>query len=86
MLAIGSKVLDRPKDLEVAIRLGETCYWAYNSTPTGIGPEVFFFSEKDSTYSPTIQKDVVLPDGMTRMYGQYFLRPGMYLGGYKGGK
>ena len=47
MLAIGAKILDRPKDLEVAIKLGETCYWAYNSTSTGIGPEDFVFLRKN---------------------------------------
>ncbi|CAG8485578.1 414_t:CDS:10, partial [Diversispora eburnea] len=41
MLAIGSKVLNRPRDFDVAIGLAETCYWSYKNTRTGIGPEVF---------------------------------------------
>src|SRR5579871_22189 len=80
MLAIGSKILNRPEDMEVAIRLGEACYWAYNVTPTGIGPEEFYFIEKDSTLnfdSPLRQNDMVLPDGITGMLGQYVLRPGI---------
>ncbi|CAG8555181.1 3196_t:CDS:10, partial [Acaulospora morrowiae] len=43
MLAIGSKIFDRPKDLEVAIRLAETCYWSYGITKTGIGAEEVWF-------------------------------------------
>src|SRR5687767_15050118 len=80
MLAIGAKILDRPKDLEVAIKLGEACYWAYNSTLTGLGPESFDFLQKNSTNQkpPTKDPGVLLPDGMTNMNGNYYLRPGMY--------
>ncbi|GBB94547.1 hypothetical protein RclHR1_02380006 [Rhizophagus clarus] len=81
MLAIGAKTLNRPKDLEVAIRLGETCYWAYNSTPTGIGPEDFYFLEKNvtmdekTTWLKQSQEDTVLPDGVYKLNGNYLLRP-----------
>ncbi|RGB32152.1 Glycoside Hydrolase Family 47 protein [Rhizophagus diaphanus] len=81
MLAIGSKTLNRPKDLEVAIKLGETCYWAYNSTPTGIGPEDFYFLQKNVTVDEKTrwmqknQKDTVLPDGVYKLNGNYLLRP-----------
>lgn len=84
MLAIGSKTLNRPKDLEVAIKLGETCYWAYNSTTTGIGPEDFYFLQKNVTVDEKTrwmqknQKDTVLPDGIYKLNGNYLLRPGMY--------
>jgi len=84
MLAIGAKTLDRPKDLEVAIKLGETCYWAYNSTPTGIGPEDFYFLQKNATSDEKSRwklstqqkkKDTFLPDGIYKMNGNYLLRP-----------
>jgi mannosyl-oligosaccharide alpha-1,2-mannosidase len=84
MLAIGAKILDRPKDLEVAIKLGETCYWIYNSTSTGIGPEEFVFIKKGDTLGSNINAlysqwdDNVLPHGIYRMSGNYLLRPGMY--------
>jgi mannosyl-oligosaccharide alpha-1,2-mannosidase len=71
MLAMGSKVLNRPKDLEVAIRIAETCYWSYKITATGIGPEIFMFIPKDKPHSdplnqfPTLKSDT-----------RYLLRPG----------
>ncbi|RHZ47128.1 hypothetical protein Glove_590g23 [Diversispora epigaea] len=43
MLAIGSKVFDRPEDLEIAKKLVETCYWAYGITKTGIAAEELWF-------------------------------------------
>jgi mannosyl-oligosaccharide alpha-1,2-mannosidase len=41
MLAIGSKVFDRPEDLEIARRLLDTCVTMYRTTPTGLSPEVW---------------------------------------------
>ncbi|CAG8679025.1 6183_t:CDS:2, partial [Racocetra fulgida] len=35
---------NRPNDLETAIRLAETCYWTYNMTYTGIGPEKIWYT------------------------------------------
>ncbi|KAK0568462.1 hypothetical protein OC861_001943 [Tilletia horrida] len=44
MLGLGSKLLpERQSDLELAIRYTDTCYWAYNSSLTGIGPEDLSF-------------------------------------------
>src|ERR1043166_3321905 len=83
MLAIGAKILDRPKDLEIAIKLGETCYWIYNSTSTGIGPEEFVFLKKGEKLEPnqlnalySQWNDNTLPRGIRRMSGNYLLRPG----------
>src|SRR5438270_238629 len=85
MLAIGAKILDRPKDLEVAIKLGETCYWAYNSTSTGIGPEDFVFLRKNEVLEPNRRHALnsqwegnAIPYGLHRISGNYLLRPGMY--------
>ena len=41
MIAIASKTFSRPDDFEVARKLVEGCIWAYNSTLTGIMPELF---------------------------------------------
>ncbi|CAI2179364.1 7661_t:CDS:2 [Funneliformis geosporum] len=77
MLAIGSKILHRPKDLEVAIRLAESCYWAYNSTTTGIGPESIYFLIKNVTANSIWSQHAGnLPDGLYRIDGSYLLRPG----------
>ncbi|KAK0538717.1 hypothetical protein OC834_000309 [Tilletia horrida] len=49
MLGLGSKLLpERASDLELAIRYSETCYWAYNSSTTGIGPEDLIFDDPPS--------------------------------------
>ena len=43
MVGIASRIFDRPVDLDVARQLTNGCVWAYNSTISGIGPEVFSF-------------------------------------------
>ncbi|RIB14360.1 Glycoside Hydrolase Family 47 protein [Gigaspora rosea] len=68
MLAMGSKILDRPNDLEAAIRLAETCYWTYNMTYTGIGPEKIWYSTSSSN-------GWNLPTGLVRIDSKYILRP-----------
>lgn len=48
MLALGARLLPkRPHDLNMARRLTETCYWAYNATATGLGPENLDFYRVD---------------------------------------
>lgn len=39
MYGLGSKIFDRPEDLETAKRLTDGCVWAYQTTPTGLMPE-----------------------------------------------
>jgi mannosyl-oligosaccharide alpha-1,2-mannosidase len=41
MFALGARLFGRPQDLNTARQLTEGCIWAYNSTPTGIMPELF---------------------------------------------
>ncbi|KAK1815372.1 hypothetical protein LTR12_010251 [Friedmanniomyces endolithicus] len=41
MFALGGKLFDRPEDVEIGRRLTDGCVWAYESTTTGIMPEVF---------------------------------------------
>ena len=41
MVGIGSKIFDRPQDLETAEELTQGCIWAYDSSPNGITPEIF---------------------------------------------
>jgi mannosyl-oligosaccharide alpha-1,2-mannosidase len=41
MFGMGSKLFDRPDDLEIAKKLTEGCVWSYSMTPTGIMPETF---------------------------------------------
>ncbi|KAF2477458.1 class I alpha-mannosidase-like protein [Lindgomyces ingoldianus] len=55
MVGIGSKIFDRPDELDIARKLVDGCIWAYDSMPTGIMPESFTVvpcSEPDDcTYS-----------------------------------
>jgi mannosyl-oligosaccharide alpha-1,2-mannosidase len=41
MMALGSKIFSRPEDLPIAKKMVDGCVWAYDSTETGIMPEVF---------------------------------------------
>lgn len=59
-LALSGKLLPgRERDFHQARRFTETCYWAYNSTLTGIGPEsCTFYKEKDvDRFSFAYEKD-----------------------------
>lgn len=44
MVGIGSKIFNRPHDLEIAQQLTEGCVWAYHSSASGIMPEIFMFA------------------------------------------
>ncbi len=48
MFAIGAKVFAIPEDLDIAKRLTDGCVWAYESTTTGIMPEIFELVPCDS--------------------------------------
>ncbi|KAK5734332.1 hypothetical protein LTR17_008996 [Elasticomyces elasticus] len=41
MFALAGKIFERPGDVEIGRRLTDGCVWAYESTTTGIMPEVF---------------------------------------------
>ncbi|KAL1915942.1 uncharacterized protein VTP21DRAFT_6330 [Calcarisporiella thermophila] len=53
MLAIGSKIFNRPDDLTLAKKLLDTCIWMYSHTVTGLSPEIVGFlpEQKDSTFT-----------------------------------
>lgn len=42
MLALGSKIFNRPEDLEVARKLVDGCIWASEIFPSGLMPEAFY--------------------------------------------
>ncbi|KAG1223028.1 hypothetical protein G6F35_004919 [Rhizopus arrhizus] len=46
MLAIGSKIFNRPDDLKVAKGILETCVYMYRSSATGLAPENWVFPDK----------------------------------------
>ena len=41
MLALGAKLMNSKDDLRLARKLTDGCIWAYNSTASGLMPEVF---------------------------------------------
>jgi mannosyl-oligosaccharide alpha-1,2-mannosidase len=42
MVGLGSRINNSPSELEMAIRLSNSCYWAYTNTASGIMPEIFY--------------------------------------------
>ncbi|KAI1079283.1 glycoside hydrolase family 47 protein [Whalleya microplaca] len=53
MVGMAAKIFDRPADMDTAEGLTEGCVWSYNTTVTGIGPEIFSFIPCD----PDVTKD-----------------------------
>ena len=43
MYGLGAKLLKRPEDLEIGQNVTEACVFAYESSATGVGPEVIHF-------------------------------------------
>jgi hypothetical protein len=43
MVGIAARIFDRPRDVDVAIQLTDSCVWSYNATASGIGPEIYNF-------------------------------------------
>uniref|UniRef100_V5GLL7 alpha-1,2-Mannosidase n=2 Tax=Kalmanozyma brasiliensis (strain GHG001) TaxID=1365824 RepID=V5GLL7_KALBG len=64
MLGLGSRVMtERADDLDIAKGVTGTCWWAYNSSATGIGPEnLIFYTNDDEERFELINQ----PDGTTR--------------------
>ncbi|WFD30597.1 mannosyl-oligosaccharide 1,2-alpha-mannosidase [Malassezia sp. CBS 17886] len=75
MLALGARLLpDRAADMRVARRYTETCWWAYNSSATGLGPEdLVFYRPADRDRYHMLRLD----DGTQRRTG---LRGNPYVG------
>lgn len=51
MVGLGSRLVDSAEELETAIKLTNSCVWAYNNTPTGIMPEIFHATQCPSPTS-----------------------------------
>ncbi|CAO1635355.1 unnamed protein product [Parajaminaea phylloscopi] len=49
MLGLGARLMPgrRKQDFDMAQRMTETCWWSYNSSATGIGPEETYFFKSD---------------------------------------
>ncbi|KAI0805549.1 glycoside hydrolase [Xylaria sp. FL0064] len=62
MVGMAAKIFDRPADLEVAAELTDGCVWSYSGTPSGIGPEIFFYipcEENDCQWSDSRWYDAI---------------------------
>ncbi|KAF2187279.1 glycoside hydrolase family 47 protein [Zopfia rhizophila CBS 207.26] len=70
MVGIGSKIFERPDELDIARKLVDGCIWAYDSMPTGIMPESFVAvpcpDPKDCTYSTEKWHEAVINDRSIR--------------------
>ena len=64
MMGLGSRMMaERADDIELAKGITGTCWWAYNSSTTGIGPEnlIFYQNDDDDRFDM-----ISLPDGTSR--------------------
>ncbi|KAH9447168.1 hypothetical protein Pst134EA_029210 [Puccinia striiformis f. sp. tritici] len=84
MIGLGSRLLGRKQDLDLALRYADACVWAYESTKTGVGPERISIVEGDehTRWRPVIyqgQKFRELksdpPPGASIEDGRYLGRP-----------
>ncbi|KAI0876589.1 glycoside hydrolase [Hypoxylon argillaceum] len=48
MVGMAAKIFDRPADLKIAEELTDGCVWSYSGTPSGIGPEIFYYIPCDT--------------------------------------
>lgn len=65
MLGLGSRLLDRERDMDDAERFTQTCYWLSAATPTGLQPEVAEFYEQGQE----------VWENVTRLGGHGYLPP-----------
>ncbi|KNZ56138.1 hypothetical protein VP01_2489g1 [Puccinia sorghi] len=47
MMGLGARLLNRQEDLDLALRYVDTCAWAYESTRTGVGPDLAIMDAGD---------------------------------------
>ena len=70
MLGMGAKIFSREDDLELAKQLTDACVWAYESTPTGIMPEISVLlpcdSRKKCAWNETRYWEALDPFGASR--------------------
>ena len=90
MLAMGSKLFDRPEDMDVARGILETCVHMYRSTETNLSADEWHLPINRTNYNPqtytkpkyTIKKPYekmpeleVAPEGLIHADNSYYLRP-----------
>ncbi|KHJ30855.1 putative class i alpha-mannosidase protein [Erysiphe necator] len=57
MVALASKIFSRPEELPLAEELTQGCIWTYDTSPNGIGPEIFTVSPCPKDGRPCIWND-----------------------------
>ncbi|KAF9906463.1 hypothetical protein EC991_000631 [Linnemannia zychae] len=75
LLALGSKLLDRPKDLSVARGLMETCFMSYQNSATGLGADEIAFLRPEFSKGKEFEMLQRGP-GFYVIDSEYALRPG----------
>ncbi|KAJ2827557.1 hypothetical protein IWW50_001833 [Coemansia erecta] len=71
LLALGARVLDRPQDLRVAEELARTCYAMYQTTPTGLSPEIAYFTPGTPDILPTDPRYILRPETIESLFILY---------------
>lgn len=71
MFGVGAKLFGIDGDMDIAAKLTDGCVWAYESTTTGIMPEVFELipceKGKPCTWNETLYRDALDPQGEQRI-------------------
>jgi mannosyl-oligosaccharide alpha-1,2-mannosidase len=80
MVGLGARINGSPSELAMAIRLSDSCYWAYTNTASGIMPEVFYIdqcpAEGSCTWTDEEKTGLGKQYGFTRVDDStYQLRP-----------
>ena len=80
MVGLGARINESPTELAMAIRLSDSCYWAYTNTASGIMPEIFHIeacpSEGSCTWTNEKESELGKQYGFTSVAdSSYQLRP-----------
>lgn len=67
MLGLGSRLLDRAKDMVYGQRLTQTCYWAGAATVSGLQPEKIWFH---TASEPWAYQNITIPLGVYSEEGE----------------
>ncbi|KAJ1831172.1 hypothetical protein LPJ63_004463 [Coemansia sp. RSA 2711] len=71
LLALGAQALGRPRDLRLAEELALTCVLAYNSTATGLAPEVAYFTDDARVFEPVDPRYLLRPETVESLFVLY---------------
>lgn len=75
MVGIAARIFNRPSDLGIAAQLTDACVWSYNSTASGIGPEIYRFIPCGGVDEPQTGEKCTYSEAKWREGVRAFWRP-----------